>query len=88
MERRFKIVQKTTHRKDKKLHNLRKFRDEFDIRQEDFAVLLGYKKSNYCQKELGKMEFKLDELLKIQKAINDRREKVGQPPVTLDEIFK
>jgi predicted transcriptional regulator len=83
-----KTMQKSTQKKDKKLHNLRKFRDEFDIRQEDFAVLLGYKKSNYCQKELGKIEFTLSEIIKIQKAINDRREKIGLPPVTMDEIFR
>jgi DNA-binding XRE family transcriptional regulator len=60
----------------------------FDIQQEDFAVLLGYKRSNYCQKELGKQDFKLSEMLKIQKAINQRLEKQDKPPVTLDEIFK
>jgi hypothetical protein len=50
-------------------------------------LLLGYKVSNYAQKENGRTELKRSEMLKLQKAINDRLEKMGKSPVTLDEIF-
>jgi DNA-binding XRE family transcriptional regulator len=81
------ILEKTVRRNDKKLHRLRFYREYVGLNQKDFALLLGYKVSNYAQKENGRTELKRSEMLKLQKAINDRLEKMGKSPVTLDEIF-
>ena len=80
-------MQKATIRNDKKLHKLKFYREYVGLNQEDFAVLLGYKVSNYCQKEIGRTELKRSEMLKLQKAINDRLVKTGKQAVTLDDIF-
>ena len=81
-------MQKTTGKSDKKLHKLRYWREVVGLRQEDIAVLLGCKKSNYCQKERGSSAIRLSELLKIQKAINQRLEKMGEPSITIDELVR
>ena len=79
---------KITAKNDKRLLKLKYWREKLGLKQEDFALLLGYKKSNYSQKENGRSEFRLSEMLKIQKAINDRLKKMGEPELILDEIFK
>lgn len=66
-----------------KLIKLRYLRDKANIKQETFATLLGVKKAAYSQKENGKIEFRLSEMLKIQKALN---KKLGEK-LTLDDIF-
>lgn len=66
-----------------KLIKLRYLRDKANIKQEAFATLLGVKKAAYSQKENGKIEFRLSEMLKIQKALN---KKLGER-LTLDDIF-
>jgi len=66
-----------------KLIKLRYLRDKANIKQEEFATLLGVKKAAYSQKENGKIEFRLSEMLKIQKALN---KKLGER-LTLDDIF-
>ncbi len=81
-------MHKTTTKKDKTLHKLRYWRNYVGLNQEDFAVLLGYTTSSYCQKELGKIDFRLSELLKILKAVNDRLAKMGHKEITLDELIK
>lgn len=74
------------HKYDKKLHKLRYWREVAGLKQDDLALLLGCKGSNYCQKENGKSEIRVSELLKIQQAINQRLAKMGKPAVTLDEL--
>lgn len=66
-----------------KLIKLRYLRDKANIKQETFATLLGVKRAAYSQKENGKIEFRLSEMLKIQKALN---KKLGEK-LTLDDIF-
>lgn len=80
-------MQKVTRGNDKKLHKLRFYREYVGLSQENFAVLLGYKVSNYCQKERGRTELKRSEMLKLQEAINGRLAKMDKPAVTLDDIF-
>jgi DNA-binding XRE family transcriptional regulator len=72
---------------DKKLHNLKYWREKLGLKQDDLAVLLGCKRSNYCQKERGNSEIRLSEMLKIQKAFNQILEKRAEPLLTLDKIF-
>jgi len=72
---------------DKKLHKLRYWRERVGLKQDDLAVLLGCKRANYCQKETGKSEIRLSEMLKIQKAVNQKLEKMDMPSVTLDELY-
>ena len=54
------------------LIKLRYLRDKAGILQEEFATLLGVKKAAYSLKERGKIEFRLSEMLKIQKALNKK----------------
>lgn len=81
-------MQNTTTRKDKTLHKLRYWRNYVGLTQSDLAVLLGYKTSNYCQKERGSSDFRLSELLKILKVINERLVKMGEESITLDELIR
>lgn len=81
-------MQKTTIRNDKKLHKLKYWREKVGLKQDDLALLIGCKGSNYCQKERGNSEIRLSELLKIQKAINQRLEKMGEQPVSIDELVR
>ena len=80
-------MQKTAIRGDRKLHKLRYWREVVGLKQDDLAVLIGCKKANYCQKELGKTEIRRTEMLKIQSAINRRLAKNGHQTLTLDDIF-
>jgi DNA-binding XRE family transcriptional regulator len=73
--------------RDKKLHKLRYWREVLGLKQEDMAVLLGCNPSNYCQKELGKVEIKRTEMISIQTAFNKMRKNQGTDPLTMDEIF-
>ncbi len=73
---------------DKKLHKLKYWRELVGLKQDDLALLIGCKRSNYSQKENRKVEIGLTELLKIQKAINTRLVKMGKPEITLDEMLK
>lgn len=66
-----------------KLIKLRYLRDKANIKQEDFATLLGVKKAAYSQKENGKIELRLSEMLKIQKALNEKLDE----ELVLDDIF-
>jgi DNA-binding XRE family transcriptional regulator len=75
------------HKSDKRLHKLKYWREKVGLKQEDLAVLLGCKRSNYCQKETGKAEIRLSEMLKIQKAINRILVKMDMPEISLDEMF-
>lgn len=71
----------------KKLHKLKYWRGVLEFSQDDMGLLLGYGKANYCQKESGKIEIGLNEMLTIQKAFNKKLAKMGQPALTLDDIF-
>ena len=66
-----------------RLIKLRYLRDKAGIIQKDFATLLGVKTAAYSLKERGKVEFRLSEMLKIQKALN---KKLGED-LKLDDIF-
>jgi DNA-binding XRE family transcriptional regulator len=72
---------------DKILHKLKYWRGIVGASQDDFAVLIGCKRSNYSSKENGKTEIFLSEEKKIKEEINKRLAKMEMPPVTLDEIF-
>lgn len=74
-------------KQDKKIHKLKYWRQVARLTQEDFSVLLGCNRSNYCQKENGAVEITRSEMLKIQTKLNERLVRVGKGPVTLDEIF-
>ncbi|MDF2537459.1 MAG: helix-turn-helix protein [Herbinix sp.] len=72
----------------KKLHKLKYWRGVLGLRQEDVATLIGCKKAYYCEKENGKAEIGLSEMLTIQKAFNKKLEKMGSETVLiLDDIF-
>jgi DNA-binding XRE family transcriptional regulator len=72
---------------NKKLHKLKYWRCVLELTQENMGVLLGYSKANYSQKESGAIEFTLREMRIIQKEFNKRLAKMGQPLLTLDDIF-
>lgn len=72
---------------DTRLHKLKYWRGVVGLSQEDFAVLIGCKRSNYCSKENGKTELFLSEQIKIKNEINKRLTKEGKSELTLDEIF-
>lgn len=80
------MAQKATLKTDKRLHKLKYWREKVGLKQDDIAVLLGCKSSNYCLKERGQSEIRLSELLKILKVINDRLKKMDLPEITLDEL--
>jgi transcriptional regulator with XRE-family HTH domain len=81
-------MQKTTIKNDKRLYKLKYWREFVGLKQEDMAVLLGCKTSNYCQKERGNTEIRLSEILKIHKVINQRLANLGEPQITLDELIR
>lgn len=72
---------------DTKLHKLKYWRSVLNLKQEDVAVLLGCKKSNYCEKENGNTEIGLKEMKTIQDAFNKMLLKLGKAELTLDDIF-
>jgi len=72
---------------DNRYHKLKYWRSVLNLKQEDVALLLGCKKSNYCEKENGNTELGMQEAIVIQKAFNKMLAKVGKPEITLDEIF-
>lgn len=74
-------------RNDKKLHKLKYWREVIGRTQDDFALLIGCKRSNYSQKENGKVEIFLSEMTTIQSVINKELGKMGRPRLSLDEIF-
>lgn len=57
------------------------------LTQTEVALLLGQKKANYSQKENGNIDFKLCEMVSIQKEFNRRLKKLNMPELTMDEIF-
>lgn len=81
-------MQKATAKTDKRLLKLKFWREKVGLKQDDFATLLGCKKSNYCLKERGVSEIRLSELIKLQKAINQKLEKMGESPVSIDELIR
>lgn len=70
-----------------RLLKLKYWRERAGLKQEDLALLLGYKISNYSQKERGKVGFQLREAFLIRDAINKRIAKDGYSPLTIDDIF-
>ena len=78
---------KKTIKTDKKLHKLKYWRGVVGANQDDFAVLIGCKRSNYCSKENGNTEIFLSEQKKIKEELNKQLEKRGMPMLTLDDIF-
>lgn len=80
-------MKKNVKRNDKKLHKLRYWRSVIGASQEDFAVLIGCKRSNYCSKENGNTEIFLSEEKKIKEELNKRLIKMGLPTLSLDDIF-
>lgn len=72
---------------DRKLHNLRYWRTYLGLTQENVAILIGCKKSNYSQKENGNIEIMRNEMLLIQKEFNKKLNRLGGEPLTLDDIF-
>lgn len=79
-------MQKATVKNDKRLLKLKFWREKVGLKQDDLAVLIGCKKANYCCKERGSSEIRLSELLKIQKAINQKLEKMGEQPIGIDDL--
>jgi len=73
--------------KDTRLLKLRYWRERVGLKQDDLALLLGCKRANYSQKENGRTNITLTEMLKIQNAINKRLVKMGLTQVTLDDLF-
>lgn len=74
-------------KKDKKLHKLKYWRGILQLTQDDLGTLLGYSGVNYCQKENGIVGISLKEMLLIQKEFNKKLQKIGQPILSLDDIF-
>lgn len=72
---------------DNKLHKLKYWRGMLGLKQDDVAVLIGCKSSNYSSKENGKVEIFLSEQKKIKTEFNKRLVKNGMPELTLDELF-
>ena len=72
---------------DQKLHKLKYWRGIVGATQDDFAALIGCKRSNYCSKENGNTEIFLSEQKRIKAEINKRLARMGREEVTMDEIF-
>lgn len=89
--------QKTTIKKDRRLLKLKYWREVAGLKQSDFATLLGCKAPNYSQKEAGKAEIRLSEMLKLQAALNEtlrKQKRLNQKDdgsyteLTLDDLFR
>lgn len=78
---------KKSLKNDTRLHKLKYWRGVVGASQEDFAILIGCKRPNYCSKENGKTEIFLSEQKKIKDEINKRLSRMDKPSLTLDEIF-
>ncbi len=72
---------------DKKLHNLKYWRNILGLTQSDISVLLGCTPSNYSQKELGKIDIGRLEMLLIQNAFNKMLREREMKELKLDDIF-
>ncbi len=44
---------------------IRQFRESLNMSQEQFAVIIGVSKVNYCKKEKGQVKFSLNEAYKL-----------------------
>lgn len=73
--------------KDRRYPKLKYWRDRLQIKQEDFAVLLGCSASNYSHKESGHVKFSLSDAILITDVINKQLAKTGQPRIKIDDIF-
>lgn len=74
--------------KDKRYLKLKYWRQKVGMKQEDMAIILGYKtSSNYAQKENGKGKFYLSECILITDTINKLLKKKGEQQVRIDDIF-
>ena len=73
--------------KNKKYLKLKYWREYLELSQEDMAVLLGCKRSNYSEKEKGNTSFYLQEAILIHETFNKKLKKMGQATLTMDEIF-
>lgn len=49
---------------------VKEFRKKLNLKQEDFANIIGVSKVNYSKKENGKIKFSLDEAHKISEHFN------------------
>lgn len=59
--------------------NLIKLRKEHEETQEELSQLLGISESAYRNKELGKNQFKLDEMFALAKHYNERVDEIFLP---------
>lgn len=71
----------------KKYLKLQYYRGLFDIKQADFAELIGCKVSNYSLKENGNVGFEIKEACKVRDALNKHCKKHGRKLLTIDDIF-
>lgn len=58
------------------------YRTMLGLNQKQLGAKIGMSNTNYCKKELGKAEFRADEMFKIMKVINEKF-----PLITMEQIF-
>lgn len=76
--------------KQKKLPKFLKleyYRKKYGLTQNDMARLIGYCESNYNHKVNRITAFSFDDMITIRQELNKRAAKVGDPALSLDEIF-
>lgn len=71
----------------KRFSMLESYRKKYGITQSNMAEMLETCVSNYANKEKGKTQFFLDEMIKILKYINQEAEKVGDKQLAMEDIF-